>query len=163
MVMATHLQLPYGNNQAITTPSLYLCKIKGQPLSCIYIYIFLWSMHGEPNDVTSSDSSTFLQEDSCQYSNPVSLLTVPMGDVTENWVAVVGTPFSLRLPVASDYDVGTVTQSFLHVCTSMCVHMIEHVACLHVITVRQSRWHITTIDIRIDWLADCLQPITRLV
>ena len=51
-----------------------------------------------------------------------------MGDVTENWVAVVATPFSLRLPVASDYDVGTVTQSVLHV--HPCVHMIEHIVCL---------------------------------
>lgn len=136
MVMATHLQLPYGTNHTITTPSLSLSlQNQGRLTTLMYIYIYITVIHGEHNDVTGSDSSTFLHEVSCQYSNPVSLLTFPMSDVTENWVAVVGTPFSLRLPVASDYDVGTVTQSVLPVCTSMCVHMIEHVACLHIIIV----------------------------
>lgn len=93
----------------LSLPPLSLSLQNQGTTTLMYISV----IHGEHNDVTGSDSSTFLQEDSCQYSNSVSLLTFPMGDVTENWVAVVGTPFSLRLPVASDYDVGTVTQSVL--------------------------------------------------
>lgn len=97
MVMATHLQLPYGTNHAITTPSLSLSlSLQNQGRLTTLMYIYITVIHGEHNDVTGSDSSTFLHEVSCQYSNPVSLLTFPMSDVTENWVAVVGTPFSFQ-------------------------------------------------------------------
>ena len=147
--------------------SLSLCRIKGQPLSRMFLWsmanIMMWpvvihqpSFRRTPvNIATQSGFWLFRWVTSLRTGSP---WWEPLSHCDCQWLV---TMMSVRSP--SHFHM------YVHPC--VCVHMIEHVACLHIIIVtvivQQSRlhtiWLYNTIDITIDWLTDCLHPITRLV